>query len=409
VLEARLFVQDVHCLVQGSGIEVTQLLSRNADGGFFFYSSSATGGGGNAHCLTVQDLSFVADGTSGAGLGVARGTALLATWDIPNFNAETRHCVIQRVNMRSSGFLAYPADNPHWVGGIHLTNASNTLIEHVSYMQIGSEIGFGVHIENPADHTALGAFPITLRGIVVNGGSVGVWFTGWLENVELSLFELVGCTTCFNATGLDPGGVRCGVLRITHGHMNAHITAIALEQWQTIQIEHCDLYRFIGGTQQPAPASSTIYAVNCANLFVRGNKLLNHPDLTTSDSAIRFDGVVQYMITDNIILQYGLTSGTSSGIAIAGVSPFGMVMQNLLISQGGPRKPDQAIVIDTGATDEHTTIMANRIYGFVGGIVLINTQIMVVADNQGDALDAANVISITGTVGGGVRLRDNYP
>jgi Pectate lyase superfamily protein len=402
-LDFAVTITDTPMQVSGAGLEVTKLLVNNPTGGIRFISTLpnaiAQSVGGAQH-LWLHDLTFVAWGTG----ALNRGYALFASWPGPSMVPATPHATIANVGVRSQTYISNTASEPFFGHGLHLLNAQDARLTDIHIMQISNLIGIMLYLEYAHDAQA---FRITLRGIEIIGGGRGVYATGWIENFQLSEFEIVAQDY---AIALDQSAamsdVQTPAVFIDHGHVNGNIQSIAMQRWNDVHITNLSMYAY------PRPGVLTvddIFLQDCSDVSITGVHFSFGPNQNaTLMHHIRLINTHSFSIVGNtFVFAHDQATALQTGVLVGTDSYLGVIQGNTFYA-GGLVPSTQGILLQPqrGAIDQ-LTVLGNRFENVETGIIGVDIANVMITDNA--YLGPATAVALINTIGVGVIVRDNTP
>jgi Pectate lyase superfamily protein len=401
LLNTPVTITDTSLQLSGAGIEVTRLLVNNSTGGIAF-TSTLGGTAPSADHLWLHDLSFVAWGSG----GLNRGYALRASW-FPAVDSPVKACphvTISNVYLRSAGRVATPTTQPYFSEGLHVMNASDVRINDVHIMQIDNLLGTMIHLDY--DRHAV-AFRATLRGIEIIGGLYGVHTTGWLENFQLSEFEIVGQNYPIRLDASDATS-DSGMIAafIDHGHANGSIQTLSFLRWNAVHLSALNLF-----TVNYAASSSrdTIWVQDCNTVTLDGSSI----EFGTNGGAafmqlVNLVGTANFSITGNVfVLAHDEVPPIQTGVLVGAGSHTGEVANNTFLVSGNMPNTRGILVQPGVPTFDQISLLGNRFENVDAGIVVVTVDNMLIANNV--YLGPGSPLVLSGTVGDQVIVRDNHP
>jgi pectate lyase-like protein len=401
LLNTPVTITNTSLQVSGAGMEVTRLLVNNTTGGLFFTSSGPAAGSANGDYFYAHDFTLIAVGTGAQN----RGTALRAIWPAPSTVPAALCLAIERVSIRSQEANSDNLTQPYFTVGMDLQNAHNTRLRDIHVMQLSNQAGTLLWLNNA--HNAA-AYRVTIDGLELLGGYYGLRVTGWVEDVQVSHFEIAGPAVAIQVDG-STSDIRNPALMIADGHINGRITGIYIRNWADIHVHNCSCYVFpLTPSNTGATTLDVLYLQDCINLTVSGcyfsNGILNSNEAV---NLVRLVNVKAFAVTGNTFHHSHNNSMTAYGVAVSIASTLGVVNDNVFFMSGTVTNTTGILLQPEVVNTDQLTVQGNRFENVDTGIIGSDLANALIADNV--YLGTGTPLMFTGTVGAQVIVRGNHP
>jgi hypothetical protein len=401
LLNTPVTIANTSLQVSGAGMEVTRLLVNNTTGGLFFTSSGPAAGAANGDYFYAHDFTLIAVGTG----GLNRGTALSAVWPAPSTVPAALCLAVERVGIRSQQADSDNLTQPHFTVGMDIQNAHNSRLRDIHVMQLSNQAATLLWLNNA--HNAA-AYRVTIDGMELLGGFYGLRVTGWVENVQVSHFEIAGPAVALQVDG-NASDIRNPALMIADGHINGRITGIYIRNWADIHVHNCSCYVFpLTPSNTGATTLDVLYVQDCVNVTVAGcyfsNGILNSNEAV---NLVRLVNVKAFAVTDNTLHLSHNNSVIAYGVAVSTSATLGVVSDNVFFMAGTVSNTRGMLLQPTVVNTDQLTVQGNRFENVEVGIVGSDLSNALIADNV--YLGTGTPLTFTGTVGAQVIVRGNHP
>jgi Pectate lyase superfamily protein/Periplasmic copper-binding protein (NosD) len=400
LLNTPVTIQNTSLQMSGAGMDVTKLLVNNATGGLVFLSTGVTGTIGSAHHLWLHDLTFVASG-SGA---LNRGAAVRATWPATSAVPATPHLTATNIGIRSSGYDSATASNPFFAKGFHITNAHDVRLSDIHIIQINNFLGEMIHFDYA--HNA-DAFRATARGIEIIGGRIGIYVTGWLENIQLSELEIVGQNyPIYLDSSAAVSDIRNPAAFITNGHLNGSIQTIAVLNFADIHLSDLSLYTV---NYTASSVRDIVFLQDCQEVTITNCKLGFGPNASsTLMHGVRLVNQYKFTISNNVfVLNHDVSATVQMGVLIGAGSQLGLVSDNVFMLTGFVPNTRGILMQASVVNTDQVSLLGNRFENIENGIVGVDTYNLLIADNV--LIGTGTPVTLSGAIGSQVIVRGNHP
>jgi Pectate lyase superfamily protein len=400
LLNTPVSITDTSLHLSGAGQEVTRLLVNNATGGIFYVSNGVPAGSANGHYFYANDFTLIAVG-SGA---QSRGHALSAVWPASSTVPASLGLTVERVGIRSQDYNSDNLTSPHFIVGLYVQNAHNSRLRDIHVIQLSNQDGTLIWLSNTHDAAA---YRVTIDGMELLGGYYGLRVSGWVEDLQVSHFEIAGPVTAIHvdATASD---IRNPALMISEGHINGRVTGIYIRNWADIHVHNCSCYVFpLTPSDTGATVLDVLYLQDCINVTVSGNYFSNGILNTEAVNLVRLVNVKAFAISDNTFHHSHNNSAIAYGVAVSVDCTLGVVSDNVFFMSGTVSNTRGVLLQPEVVNTDQLTVQGNRFENVEIGIIGSDLFNALIADNVYLGLNTP--LALTGTVGAQVIVRQNHP
>jgi Pectate lyase superfamily protein len=399
-LDAPLTITDTSLQLSGAGQEVTRLLVNNTTGGIAYVSHGVPSGFANGHYFSAHDFTLIAVGSGAQN----RGTAFSAVWPASSTVPASLGLSVERVGIRSQDYNSDNLTSPHFTVGLDAQNVHNTRLRDIHVMQLSNQAGTLIWLNNA--HNAA-AYRVTIDGMELLGGAFGLRVSGWVEDVQVSHFEIAGPVTAIHVDG-TASDIRNPALMISEGHINGRVTGIYIRNWADIHVHDCSCYVFpLTPSDTGATVLDVLYLQDCINVTVSGNYFSNGILNTEAVNLVRLVNVKAFAVTDNTLHLSHNNSAIAYGVAVSVDSTLGVVSDNVFFMSGTVSNTRGVLLQPEVVNTDQLSAMGNRFENVETGIIGSDLANALIADNV--YLGSGTPLTLTGTVGAGVIVRENHP
>jgi Pectate lyase superfamily protein len=399
-LNTPLAITDTSITVSGAGQEVTRLLVNNTTGGLIFVSNGVAASAGNAHYLYVHDLTFVAVGPP----ATARGTALKASWPGATASpvADSLFLTLERVGVRSQDYNSDEANQPYFLEGIHIQNAQNARLSDVHVIQLNNDVGMLLWL----DYTSTAsAYRVTLHGLALLGGGNGLKVTGWVENVQVSDFEIVTGGVAIDIDGTT-SNVKNPALLIHNGHANAPTAILRVLNWADVHVSNVSFYADL---RSGSTAIGVVQCDTCRDVTFAHAKIAAVTPGTHPTDLLSIFHTARYVVTGNVFDLFHDTSGVIGNCLVVGDgATLGTIVGNVFSVNGVTATTRGILVQPNMPGTDQVSIVGNRFENLEIGVILASPSDALVANNVylGAGLGC---VGYSGTPGAKYIVQNNHP
>ena len=327
-LGAKISICECHIFLRGAGVDSTNLVWTNADGGILFTDNTGVSAEARS-TFNISDMTLSTTHTGG-------GTALSFNYSVPDQVVpfgDSSTVKIHNVDIRGLDF--YGSNLGYWTKGVELQDTGGVYIAGLRILGKASTAGTrGIVISSVTGSVVR----FMLNGIQINFTEYAVQFIGsvgrTIEGIYLTNFEFVACDY-----GIFVGGGIVHALEVCNGHIDAKTNGI---------------YQ-----NDPNARGSSAFKI-CNNYLALGNKW----DGTYSDgNVISLDGVTIASIVGNYILGDPTFSVAQNGILLDScnygsitANQFNYLTSGIVLGDNGVYGPCLGCRADGSNTFHNTTL-----------------------------------------------------